>query len=219
MKYFLVFIFILSSYRLASQATNPPFWKEVQDFKKLDSISKPALNQILFIGSSSFAMWKNIESYFPGYNILNRSFGGSTLLDQLFYFKSIVLPYHPKQIFIYCGENDLAVSNNINADSVYNRFIRLFYLIKQAYPNVNIAFVSLKPSPLRATLFEKQKASNKLIQHFLQKQKNTHFINIVDSMLVNNQCCKTEIFTSDSLHINKKGYEIWAKIIAPYLQK
>lgn len=219
MKLFLIIIFILNSNIMFPQKSNPPFWNEIQYFKKLDSITKPPANPILLIGSSSFVKWKNIESYFPNYPILNRAFGGSSLTDQLFYFKDVVLPYNPIQILIYCGENDLSVSPDINEDSVFNRFKRLFYLIRNTYPTINIAFISLKPSPLRITLFAKQKASNYLIQHFLQKQKNTYFINIVDSMLVNNQCCNTTIFTKDSLHMNKNGYEIWAKIIKPYLKK
>src|SRR5258706_12550116 len=85
-----------------------PFAKEVAAFQKLDSAQAPPANPILFIGSSSFTFWSNLKESFPGYAILNRAFGGSTLEDQLFYFKEIVPKYHPKQIVIYCGENDLA---------------------------------------------------------------------------------------------------------------
>jgi len=29
----------------------------------------------------------------------------------------------------------------------------------------------------------------------------------------------SDIFLSDNLHMNKKGYEIWQPILAPYLKK
>src|SRR5262245_50060214 len=81
----------------------PPFWNDIQNFKKQDSVSFPPKNAILFIGSSSFTNWKDVQNYFPGYTIINRGFGGSTLLDQIRYFNDIVFLYEPKQIVIYCG--------------------------------------------------------------------------------------------------------------------
>ena len=64
-----------------AQTAFPPFANDVLRFKKQDSIQPPAKNAILFVGSSSFTRWNNIQSYFPGYIIINRGFGGSTLID------------------------------------------------------------------------------------------------------------------------------------------
>src|SRR5262249_25646621 len=54
---------------------SPPFWDEIAEFKHLDSIRRPPSGAILFIGSSSFRKWTNVQSYFPGYTIINRGFG------------------------------------------------------------------------------------------------------------------------------------------------
>src|SRR5687767_4486166 len=90
-----------------------PFADDIAAFKKQDSIKFPAKNSILFIGSSSFTMWNDIRNYFPGYPIINRAFGGSSLPDLIRYASKIVFPYKPKQIVIYCGENDLAASDTV----------------------------------------------------------------------------------------------------------
>src|SRR5688572_17785994 len=115
---------------------HPPFWNDIQSFKKQDSTAFPPQNAILFIGSSSFTMWQDVQKDFPGYTIINRGFGGSTLLDQIRYVRDIVFPYAPKQIIIYCGENDLAASDTVDGNDVAGRFRKLFTLIREKFPKV-----------------------------------------------------------------------------------
>ena len=131
----------------------PPFWKDIQSFKKQDSISSPPKNAILLIGSSSFTMWKDVQDHFPGYTIVNRGFGGSTLLDQLRYADDIIFPYEPKQIVIYCGENDLASSDTVTATMVVDRFRQLYRIIRER-TKAPILYISMKPSPSRRHLKE-----------------------------------------------------------------
>ena len=90
----------------AVSAQAQPFADEIANFKKKDTASFPPANAILFVGSSSFRKWVDIATYFPNYTIINRGFGGSALPDVIRYEQDIIFPYHPKQIVIYCGEND-----------------------------------------------------------------------------------------------------------------
>src|SRR5471030_48169 len=83
-----------------------PFAKDVAAFKERDKENPPEKGQILFIGSSSFTRWTDVGKYFPGHKILNRAFGGSSLSDVINFANDIVPPYEPKQVVIYCGEND-----------------------------------------------------------------------------------------------------------------
>ena len=214
--------FLLVACGTNKQETKPtedaPFSSDIRSFKKQDSISFPAKNAILFIGSSSFTKWTDVQDYFPGYTIINRGFGGSTLLDQIRYVKDIVFPYQPKQIVIYCGENDLASSDSVTAMMVFDRFKELFQIIREK-TDAFIAYVSMKPSPSRRHLFPKMREGNQLIKDFLATQKNTAFIDVHQPMLTQTGEPIAEIFLEDSLHMNAKGYAIWKKAIEPYLQK
>ena len=60
-----------------------PFYDDIQTFKKQDSTSFPPKHAILFIGSSSFTNWTDVQDYFPKHRFFNRGFGGSTLTDAL----------------------------------------------------------------------------------------------------------------------------------------
>lgn len=194
-----------------------PFYKEIQAFKKLDSIKPPTKNAILLIGSSSFKNWVDVQNYFPLFPIVNRGFGGSTLPDVIRFADDVIFPYDPKQILIYCGENDLASADSVTATMVFNQFKQLFQIIRDRLPKVPVAFISMKPSPSREILWPKMIEGNTLIKKYLSKKKNTAFIDVYSKMFDANGEVMREIFLKDNLHMNPKGYVIWQKIIAPYL--
>ena len=198
---------------------NFPFWEDIQNFKKQDSIHFPPKNAILFVGSSSFTKWTDVQNYFPGYKIINRGFGGSSLPDVIRYADDIIFPYHPKQIVIYCGENDLAASDTATSQIVFNRFKELFVLIRKKLPQVPIVFISLKPSPSRIMLMPKMVAANEMIKKSLSKKSDTGFVDVYHKMLKTDGTPIDDIFLEDKLHMNAKGYGIWQKEIQPYLLK
>jgi lysophospholipase L1-like esterase len=194
-----------------------PFSKEIKAFKAQDSLQAPAENAIVFVGSSSFNMWDDVNEYFPGYTIINRGFGGSSLPHVIEYADEIILPYKPKQVVIYCGENDL-VDQSVTGEIVADRFKKLFKIVRQELRKVNIVFVSIKPSPSRQHLMPKMVEANNLIKRFLEKKRRTSFVNIWDPMLDQNGVPRKELFLQDMLHMNKQGYEIWQKEIGPVLK-
>ena len=213
-----LFLFLaLSSFTIRAQQA--PFYNDIEVLKKLDSITPPAKNQILFVGSSSFTNWVNVQDYFPGYLILNRGFGGSSLQDVIRYADDIIFPYQPKQIVIYCGENDLAASNTVSPEIVFKRFTELFRLIRNRIPGVPIAFISIKPSPSRIVLLSKMSNANDLIEKFLKKNENAVFIDVYHPMLKSRQTIFSALFVDDNLHLNAQGYLLWRNIIEPYLLK
>jgi lysophospholipase L1-like esterase len=164
-------------------------------------------------------MWNTLQSDFSNYTILNRAFGGSTLPDVIRYVDDVITPYQAKQIVIYCGENDLASSDSVTAQIVLDRFIKLFTLIRSKSENVNIVYVSMKPSPSRPKIRTKLMEGNKLIEAFLKTKSKTAFVNVYDLMIDKNGEPMKELFLSDMLHMKPNGYVIWKKAIEPYLIK
>ena len=137
LKKFLVFLSLIF---LGQQLSAQPFINEIRAFQKADSIEKPAGGAVLLIGSSSFTKWQNVGDWFPDRRIINRGFGGSSLPDLIRYFDQIVKPYKPVQVVVYCGENDVASSPVVTADTVLKRFRTLHQMIRKAYPAVRISF-------------------------------------------------------------------------------
>jgi lysophospholipase L1-like esterase len=196
-----------------------PFAKEINAFKHSDSTQLPPKNAILFVGSSSFTKWTDVQSYFPEIPIINRGFGGSTLLEVMLYADDVIFPYAPKQIVIYCGENDIASSDSMTAIQVAYRAIALFDMIRKVWPNKPIAFVSIKPSISRERFMPKIVEANNIISTYLATKMNAVFIDVYSKMLTPAGKPMPDIFIEDKLHMNAKGYAIWQKVIGPYLLK
>lgn len=196
--------------------TKPPFWDDVQTIKSYDKIYEPARNPVLFIGSSSIRKWPNLQKDFCNNTIINRGIGGAVINDIIFYAHDIVFPYHPKQIIIYVGENDVP-DTATTADSIFIRFKRLYNLLRSQLPHAPIDYIAIKPSPSRVKFIEKAKKANLLISTFLKKEPNTVFIDVFSLMINKEGKPMPELFVSDMLHMNEAGYNIWKQAVHPHL--
>jgi lysophospholipase L1-like esterase len=212
--FLLSFVFITS----CSQDTDKPFYSDIQAFKLGDKQNPPPKNAILFVGSSSFTMWKDIQDYFPGYTVINRGFGGSGLIDAIEYEDDIIAPYKPKQVVIYSGENDIA-GGAITAKDVLQRFNTLFTMIRRDLPEVNVVYISIKPSPSRQKFMPVMDSANGMIKNYLSSYPNTIFVDVYHKMLDSSGNPRKELFLDDELHMKPVGYTIWKEELTPYLLK
>ncbi len=197
--------------------TKHPFWDDVQTIKAYDKLYTPPENPIVFTGSSSIRRWTSMQQAFKDYNVMNRGIGGEVLDDALFYLNDMVLAYKPRQIVIYVGENDIPIEKN-TADTIYNKTVKLFQLIRAKMPAVPIVYISFKPSPSREQYKEKTIEANKRIQAFIAKEANAVFVDIYTPMLKEGKM-RPELFIRDMLHIKPEGYTIWEAAVKPYLLK
>ena len=211
----LAVIFVCISLVLSAQ--EQPFREEIEAFKTEDRIKPPAQNAIVFVGSSSFAMWKDIQKYFPEHAVINRGFGGSSLPHVIEYADEIIIPYKPRQVVVYCGENDF-LSDTVTSEIVVDRFKHLFTLLRKEIPNAEIVFVSMKPSPSRQHLMSKMAKANASIKDFLAKEPRATFVSIWEPMLDAKGLPRKELFLDDMLHMNEQGYAIWQKALEPHLK-
>lgn len=196
-----------------------PFAREIAAFKNADQKSMPPKGEILFVGSSSFTKWTDVQDYFPTHPLINRGFGGSTLLDVTRHLDDVVFPYSPKQIVIYCGENDFAADARLEPIEVFNRFRTMFKLIRTRLKDVPIVYVSMKPSPSRWQMRTKFETANRKIADFLKHQRSAQFLDVWPVMLNENGVPKPDIFLSDRLHMNADGYHLWQPLLEPLLLK
>lgn len=215
-KCIILFAVILGTRMLIAQFKQPPpFQDEIRHFRKMDSIAMPPPGKLLMIGSSSFTMWQDVARYMPGHPWINRGFGGSSLTDLIDNFDDVVTPYKARQVFIYCGENDIAAG--ASPDTVVRRFQQLFGMLRALDSTVYVTYVSMKPSLSRLHLMPRMMEGNDQIRAWLDTQRNTSFADVFTPMLDENGRPRTDIFIEDGLHLNDRGYEIWAKVIAPHV--
>ena len=209
----IVIAFLVLALSSHLESRSQPFINDIRKFRSMDSLQAPPDRPILFIGSSSFTNWKDLPDWFPKHTVLNRAFGGSSLTHLIQYADDVVFRYNPRQIVVYCGENDLATDAKVNGDSVYQRFRRLYRMIRAKDRKVPVVYVSMKPSPSRVALLDKMVRGNALIEKFMRKKRKDGYVNVYDRMFGPDGQVMADIFLADRLHMNSKGYEIWQPLI------
>lgn len=201
--------------RIPEQVSSPAWEADMQRFEAADAQSPPPRGGVLFIGSSSIRFWDTLAQDFPGVPVINRGFGGSELRDSTWYADRIIVPYAPRQILIYAGDNDLNAGRTpqqLRAD-----FVAFVERVRRDLPKAQIAYISNKPSPSRAQLLPVQREANTLIAAEAQRL-GVHYIDIFTPMLDASGQPDESLFIEDLLHMNRAGYVIWQRAIAPYLQ-
>src|SRR6516165_8948100 len=99
------------------------FWEfQIRAFEKADQVRPPQPGAVLFVGSSSIRYWRTLERDMAPLPVLNRGFGGSHLDHVLHYAQRTVLPYRPRAVVLYAGENDLSWPSRKTPDTVFQDF-------------------------------------------------------------------------------------------------
>ena len=213
----IVALFLCSFVISAQTYDRAKIWDaEIKSLTEIDTKQTPPKDAVLFVGSSSVRLWKNLRTSFPQINVINRGFGGSRLEDVNFYFERIVVPYNPKTIVLYAGEND--VNDGIAPEKVLADFQQFTKMVRVKFPKAKLLYISLKPSPSRWKLADNFRKTNELVKTEIAKDKLAKFVDVWTAMLNEKGEPKAEIFVEDKLHMNEKGYAIWREVLAKYLK-
>ncbi len=204
---------------LVSNATNinnlsdpPEMW--FNEIKRLNKRVTKLENQeqlFAFYGSSSIRLWVSMKKDLNPLNTINLGFGGSTFAWCIHYFDEIFKDVHPNKIVLYAGENDL--SEGKSPQQVLADCQELVRLIYNKYPDVNLALISLKPSVEREAMIPNIIETNILLSKYIIGELKAQFINVFAQMISSENRPRPELYISDGLHLNKKGYSIWSSVI------
>ena len=187
-------------------------------FEAADRARAPMPGGVVFVGSSSIRLWDGLERQFDladKGSIIKRGFGGSLMSDCRAHVARLVLPYKPRLVIVYAGDNDLAEGRT--PAQVRDDFAGFVKAVHDAQPDTRIAYVSIKPSPLRAALLPRVREANGLIAEFAGRTAGLAYIDIFTPMLDASGQPRGDLYGSDSLHLNAAGYALWQRVIAPYL--
>ncbi len=182
--------------------------------KKYDTLWDASNETIVFTGSSSIRIWKNLEKYFPEHQIVNSGFGGSQASDLFAHLDKLVLRFNPKKVFIYEGDNDISAKKKPN--QIIETTNDIIDRIHNRNGNVKIVLIAAKPSIARWGLRRKYKRLNRKFKKLSKKDANIDYADVWKPML-NGRKVKQDIFIEDGLHMNDKGYQLWYDVIKNHM--
>ena len=200
------------------QKEQPDRWEEtIRAFEDWDSKNSFPSDAVLFVGSSSIRLWPTREC-FKDFPVINRGFGGSQISEVNYYAKRIVLPYAPKVIVFYAGDNDIAAGKK-SAERILADYQAFTKLVHASLPATRIIFISIKPSRSRWPLWPVMSEANRMIRDFSGKDKRLFYFDAATPLLGTDGLPKDEFFLPDKLHLNGKGYEVWTQLLRPIIEK
>lgn len=203
--------------KIPEQVSNADWEQDMQRFAQADAAHPPRPGGVLFVGSSSIRFWTSLAKDFPGVDTLNRGFGGSEIRDSTWYADRIVVPYKPRLIVFYAGDNDL--NSGRSPQQLRDDFLAFVTRVRRDLPNTRIAYIAIKPSPARAALLPQVAQANALIRKAAAGLKQVDFIDVYTPMLGADGQPRADLFGPDHLHMNAAGYALWRDIVRPYLQR
>jgi lysophospholipase L1-like esterase len=193
------------------------FEQEIQRFEFVDEVFPPQIGGVVFVGSSSFALWNTrVREDMSPLSIIPRGFGGSTMVDLLHYMDRIVLAYEPRAVVVYEGDNDIGYYH-MSPERVRENFAAFVRNVHERAPDTRIYIVSIKPSLLRRISWPAQQAANRLLEGLCAADERLIYIDVATSMFDDSGDLREDLFIDDGLHMNAKGYELWRSIIRPIL--
>lgn len=193
------------------------FRSEIEQFDLLDQDRLNKENLIVFTGSSSIRFWQSLVSDFPDYNVINRGFGGSEMSDLNYFWDKLILLHQPTKVFIYEGDNDINSGKSIEV--IMEGYKYLAQKMAKYLPNTKLYLISPKPSVARWHLKDKYEQLNYSIALWVLWEPNITFIDVWTPMCDDKGEVKKDLFIGDMLHMNDKGYKIWASTVRPFIEE
>ena len=191
--------------------------KELDAFAAADRLQMPPPGGVLFVGSSSIRFWTGLETAFADQPVvIKRGFGGSRLSESADLVHRLVLPYQPRLVVLYAGEND--IHEGVTPVELLAHFQRFVRQVQAALPATRVAYMAIKPSPSRLAFMATMREANLLIQTHVLQHDNLDYIDVHTAMLDNDGRPRAELFVRDQLHLSAEGYGLWRQIVSAHLR-
>lgn len=200
----------------ASQPAEP-FIEQIVAFETADAERMPEPGGILFVGSSTFRLWKT-DVDFAGLPVINRGFGGSAMRHVNYYYDRIVVKYKPAVVAVYQGDNDIAGGQS--PEAVMAEVKSFASRLRGDLPDVQLVFVPVKASASRLRFREQQDAFNGMLRGFAHA--NPSWVTYFDGAhLLLDDAGQPEptYFRTDRLHLSQAGYDVWTAALKPVLMQ
>ncbi len=197
----------------ASAQSENQYEAEIAAFEAADRANPPPSNAVLFVGSSTIRLWPHLQEDFPETTVLQRGFGGASFPDVLHYMDRIVIPYHPRKIVLYCGDNDLG--NGRSPGQVIRDFREFVTRVRAALPDTPVVFLAIKPSPLRWPIVNSMRAVNARVRAMADEDPLIEYVDVFTPMLGRDGQPRNDLYEEDGLHVNAAGYALWKDILQP----
>lgn len=172
---------------------------------------------VLFFGSSSIRLWRTLAEDMSPLRVVNRGYGGAMLRDIHYNYHTVLADYNPRAFVFYC-DNDLGgFGHDLHPTQLFDLYRLLVERLQRDYPGREIFILSIKFNENRAAKREDHRLFNALMADYAAYAEGVTFVDVNTPILSADGSVNNDYFEDDLLHVNRKGYEVWASVLRPML--
>ncbi len=200
---------------------------------KFDSTYRPALydvqlgffksyknhtSDIVFLGNSitAQAQWAEL---LQNPNVKNRGISGDITFGILQRLEEVT-EGKPAKVFLLIGVND--ISRNIPDDLIIANIDKIVRRIKRESPQTRVYLQTILPVNNEFTKFKNHYNKDehiKSVNEGIKAIASNYKVTLIDThaLFLDNEKRLKKSFTHDGLHLTADGYQVWEKVLKPYL--
>ncbi len=199
--------------------TRSPWETEVQKLEQLDTQEKHPNDAILFIGSSSIRLWKNIDQDMAPYSAIRRGYGGAHFTDLIHFTHRLINPHQFDALVVFVGNDITGGDNDLSPKEVAKLFKFFVKQVREQHPEKPIFLIQITPTNSRWKVWDKISEANSLMKKYCESHPNLYYIQTEEHYFGKDGKPNADLFIKDQLHMNQAGYDIWKEIIKSELDK
>lgn len=142
---------------------------------------------------------------------LNRAFPYAQVVDYNFYIGQLIIKYHPKNLYIHLGLNDILFGKS-NQTIMYD-FDCLAIILKNNGINAKINIISVLPTIKHQGIKDKILLLNQSLREWADSRENVRFIDAYDTMLDENELPNSLYYNHLGGRLNDVGFKVLSSLI------
>ena len=167
----------------------------------------------LFIGDSYIdtAFWYTWEDTFGALSAANEGVGGTQTAYWINMINTLQVKYSTKNVIMHIGVND--IDNGASVVDTANNIGKLFTMLSEAFPNVNIYYVGLAHNMAFTQFWDAYDQVNAAVSEVAKTNEKVNYIDMNAIITANSEGNTYQWFAPDGLHYGLDGYAAFDKAI------
>ncbi|MCG8648344.1 MAG: GDSL-type esterase/lipase family protein [Pirellulales bacterium] len=195
------------------KAATEKWEKAIEKLEQLDRSEAEPTDGILFIGSSSIRRWDNIAADMAPYPVIRRGYGGAKFSDVAVFARRLIHPHQYRALVMFVG-NDVSGSPHDHTADQVEQLVRYIVGVSHRHqPAAAVFLVEVTPTQKRWQVWDKIRGINGRLREIALSTPHTYFVPTASHYLLPDGQPRLELFVEDQLHLNDRGYDLWAELI------
>jgi len=168
---------------------------------------------VLFLGSSSVRLWKDIATDVAPHHPIQRGYGGARFTDLAVFAERLILPHRYAAAVVFVANDVVGRPTDTPMDELESLVRYVLAVSRSHQPDAPVLLVEITPTSSRWAAWPQIREVNRMLREIALTEPGVHFIETAEYYLGADKGPIDDYFVDDRLHQNRAGYELWGALI------